>query len=570
METEKEKNTPQVYSYHTFIFPFIWEQPDKAKQKDIDSFAACFVNNPNWVSTDMKDTSRLCKEETFADDNDEVLYYNTYQYFHPFVRKVIYGFDKSIVRNFSFLPDKVHNNALYHIYKSYEVSKGKTALRHFLLHINGIRLKIFNTGVALFILECENHGKDGDGLPQDDLDSVKSINDYGRRISLPFIPNKEGNYSSICADKLAVEIPSIGKTFADDFLGFAKKLTDIKAQGSISGEITLTHMCDFIKAILAYGSGFFFSSKKDSAAVENAIYVYPALDDRMFVASFILDPAETDRMRAQKDGDYAFLTDTELSRSIYQLAFIDPGRMNYDDSATGNCTCRSHKMRKRLLEEHVYDRWTEYPEDGSYGTIYTVANQGLTALCNYNGDNKLSNPFLTEYVQMCCLCLVQKATLIHFQHAVSTVSGNVEKPGKNISHGTIARLMNLQERFVAYQSQLSFTEVTAQEQGIELYELLRKFMFIEQECESLSDRLEKLEAAAETNLDFKFNKIALIFTFVAFFLSICGDFLMCFLNEDGTWWLSNSNLFIWIFAVVLSCVAISFIVIMILYRRRKK
>ena len=75
--------------------------------------------------------------------------------------------------------------------------------------------------------------------------------------------------------------------------------------------------------------------------------------------------------------------------------------------------------------------------------------------------------------------------------------------------------MNLQERFVAYQSQLSFNEVTPQEQGIEIYNLLRKFMFIDEETESLNERLDILEDASDTNLDFGFNKVALFFTILS-------------------------------------------------------
>lgn len=577
----------KVYSYHTFVLPFIWEQADKCHQKDIDSFAYCFKSNPNWKSVNMEETYKLKTEETFSENDDVFSHYNEYQYFYPFVRDVLYGYKASVVRNFSFMPADVHNKAEYHIYKTYNKAKenGKAikAVKHYLLHINGIKLKIYNTGVALFILECENHGKDGDGKPQNTLNDVKNINDYGRRITLPFIPCGP-DYSSVCADKLSVVIPEKKISFEDDFLAFAKSLNAENSNAkTISGKISMNHICDYIKEILSYGSDeFYFTSKKPEHETDvnykqdpvingkTPVYIHPALDDRMFVASIVIDAVETDKMREEKDGDFAFLNDAELSRSLYQLAFIDPGKLNYDDSITGNCTCRSDKMRKKLLDEHVYDRWTEYKSEGYCGTLYTVANQGLIALGNYYDDAKIINPFLTEYVQMCCLCLMQKSTLIHLQDKASEVSDNIEKPGKNISRKTITRLMNLQERFVAYQSQLSFTEVTAQEQGIEIYDLLRKFMFIEKETETLADRLEKLEAASETNLDFKFNKIALIFTLVAFFLSVCGDFLLCFIKEDGTWLFGNSSLFTWLFAIIITCVTVSFLVIMYLYRRRKK
>ena len=523
-----------VVSFHTFILPFIWEGQGP-HQRDTESFVDIFEKNPFWVNTNIKDGEPVSSNPNITSLEDALLYYKEYQYFHPYVRSAIHGFEKNTVTNYAFIPAQLRNKGHYYI------EKGG---RKYDLLINGIKLKIYNTGVALFILECENHGIDADGNPQTELADINSINDYGRRINLPFIPTAP-DYYSICADRLSVDIEGIG-CFEDNNLEFAKSL---KNMNDIDKALSMTHMCDFIKKLLGYGADVKFTSKPTEE--KDYVYIYPALDDRMFVACSFFDKKTADRFNTKINGNYSFEEDEKISKALYGFAFIDPG----DD-----CTCCDAKMRNELLREHIYTRWIDM------GTLYTVANQGITMLINSYVDF-LSDTFLTQTVQMCCLGLVQRATLIHFQREAALLSANIEKSGKKINKRTITRLMNLQERFVAYQSQLSFTEVTPQEQGIEVYELLRKFMFIDKENESLNDRIEKLEAAADTNLDFSFNKIALLFTIIAFFCTVCQN-IMCFFDGD-VFFGFNTPALISIISLTSIAVLITYISIKIIYRRRK-
>ncbi|MCM1392532.1 MAG: hypothetical protein NC185_07135 [Ruminococcus sp.] len=526
-------------SYHTFILPFVWEGNNK-NNSSMDSFVRLFLDNPNWECTDWHTEYSIPQREYDLTNDETLLCYKEYQYFHPYVRRAIYGFDSGIMTNFSFMPINVRNKAWYYITKTIH---GET--RNYKLMLNGIRLKIFNTGIAQFIMECENHGVDADGKPQTSFDDIKNINDYGRRISLPFI-SVDNPMSSICADRLSVEIPDVG-VFSDDYAEYMKEL---KQEPMLANNISLTHMCDYIKSILGYGSKVSFTSKQTKDT--NKCSIYPALDDRMFVACYVFDQESADAMTAIKDGKYAYQAKAELSKSLYEFVFTDPGK---------ECTCQSEAMRAELLEEHIYKRWLDC------GSVYSVANQSINCLTNYDNVNNLDS-FLTQYIQMACLTLCQRATLIHFQREASILSSNIEKPGKSIDKNTIARLMNLQERFVAYQSQLSFNEATPQEQGIEIYGMLRNFMCIEQETESLSDRLESLEAAADTNLDYGFNKIALIFTFVSCFLAVFQN-VFCLYGEDGFFSLDSTAVRI-IISLTAIAILISFFGVLLLYRRRKK
>lgn len=522
-----------VYSYHTFVLPFVWEGPSKPKMT-MEKFSSIFEKNANWECSDARDELSLCDSADILDKNDALTFYKEYQYFHPYVRKAIYGYGQNIVKNFSFMPNRVRNRAHYYIEKDN---------RKYDLLINGIKLKIYNTGVALFIIECENHGIDANGNSQASFADVKNINDFGRRINLPFIP-KEPDGFTICADRLTVKIDD-ALFFETDFRGFVR---DVNSTDVVSDSIALTYVGDFIKSILGYGSDVRFTSKNNHE--KNCCYIYPAFDDRMFVGCCVFDEDECDKIAKSSEGVPAYLSDEKTGKSFYEFSFVDPA---------DGCTCMSPGMRKSLLEEHTYTRWIEY------GTLYSIASHCFMMLLNYPVEHLIES-FLTQYMQMCYLTLVQKASIIHFQREASALSDNLEKNGKTMNTKTITRLMNLQERFVAYQSQINFSEVSPEEQAIELYAMLRKFMFIAEESDAFSERLGNLEDAADTNLDFGFNKIALIFTVLSVFIGLFDNIMNFYKGNSGF----GNGAVHWLVSISVAAIPVSFIIILLLYRRRRK
>ncbi len=489
-----------IYSYHTFLFPFIWEGRGK-KNVFAKEFKEVFDRNPNWECINMTDEFRITSNPEIKSDEDAFLFYKEYQYFHPYARKAIYGFEGDIVFNYAFRPQDVRNKAHYYITKSMKLPEitGDTYKEiTFDLLVNSIQLKIYNTGIAIFILEGENHGLTKDGEPQNNLNSVKAINDYGRRVSLPFFP-PDPNYS-ISADRLTLSIDGIGE-FVSDFKGCIERT---KTKKDMESGISLTHFCDFIKKLLSYGGSKAFTSKNTNAS--DNYFVYSALDDRMFVASYIKDTKEIDAMKARGDDNRPLFYSLDgLSKSLYELLCVDP---------PGNCCCQDPQMREQEIANAVYTRWLDM------GTLTTCTNQALITLTTSDAPTYMDDSFLTQYVQMCCLCLAQRASIINFRRIASSVSAHVEEHGRQIKLSTVSRLMTLQERFVAFQNQLHFIEVTPELQGIELYSKLMQNSFITEEMNSLKEQLDALSDAANTSLDFNFNKWALIFAVPALLMDI--------------------------------------------------
>lgn len=202
--------------------------------------------------------------------------------------------------------------------------------------------------------------------------------------------------------------------------------------------------------------------------------------------------------------------DKSQQEVLYKLAFVD----------AKDCTCQSDMMREELLRKSIYDRWIKY------GTIYTVTPQAFMCISN---DGITIKSFRNMYLDMCVLVLVQRASLINFQNIALRLSKGLERIGEVIDTKKIIKLMDLQERFIAFQNQINLQEISSQEQAVELYEKLKKASYVEELTGAMKEQLDALYDATNTNQDFSFNKWALLFAIVSLGIDAPG-YLM---NADG-------------------------------------
>ncbi len=530
-----------VYSYHTFFLPLIWKGCSK-EQENMASFAEIFEKNDNnWEDQNIGNMiheeqscppwykrvfAPICPKDRKRNENNQQLparfqnetsetaysFYKEYAYFYPHVRRALYGEDNSIVRNFAFKPGKqsIQNRA------KYILTKGS---KKYTLIVNSINMMIFHTGVALFIMECENHG--GENGSQCNLAAVKAINEYGRRINWPFIPapnnsSEDSNYFSLCADIQELLLPG-GESFAHNYLAEAKAISettdDMAKAKKILKTSSMTYISSMIRKILETGTKYHFTSHSGRKK-ENTIYIYPALDDRMFVASYIIDNNKVDtflndsRTENQEacsqhiDDEYSlpYMKDPEIQKSLYELLFLD---LNHE------CSCQSSDMRKQLLQEHIYKRWLDY------GSITGISAQALVTIAQ-NPPKHVIESFLVIYNRMIAMGLAQRASLTLFETELSAVSSNCMNHNfKKMKRSSITRIITLRQKFIIYQSHLGFSDITSEEQGIEYWDLIKTHFRIDQSTDSLSRRLEALHEAADTDMNYGLNVLAIILGILA-------------------------------------------------------
>ena len=494
------------YSYHTFILSFTWKG-EKRIQQNLPAFAKVFDKNPYWENQDIGRSLFNAEPlpERFAEKDgfpEACAFYKEYQYFYPHVREALYGFGDGLVRNYCFRPEAVQNRAEYIIRKTVINAGGGPELRIYTLLINQIRLVLFNTGIGLFVMECENHREN-----QRNPEAVKAINDYGRRINLPFIPPKGEYYRSISADSQTILIPrEEGKweeeEFTADFRAYAEK---INTGESLLQNNSVTYISSFIKEILSFGAEpYSFTSDEAKKKNKDSIYIRPTVDDRMFVLCCVADTKVVQKYLARdgsagiaevKDREYPFMTDPELQKDLYEMIFIDP---------EGSCTCRSATMRSALMKKHLYTRWLEA------GSIYGLTDQSFIGLFNAP-EYYVLETFLIHYNRMAELILAQRASLELFEYEMSQVAvGSMGRKERRIKRKAITRIMSLRQRFIIYQSQLGFMDITSQQQGIEMWGILRESFRIQERTKSLSKRLEALHEAADTDLSYSLNILGVV------------------------------------------------------------
>ena len=125
----------KIYSYHTFYFPFVWNMKSIEYEEYVKSFSSTL-----WKCTNDNITGTISSDD--EPDIDLEKKYRKYHYFSRSAREIVGGMDGNFVTNLSYDPKNVHNKAKYII-----ETKGKT----YELLLNAIRLKIYNTGIAIFI-----------------------------------------------------------------------------------------------------------------------------------------------------------------------------------------------------------------------------------------------------------------------------------------------------------------------------------------------------------------------------------------------------------------------------------
>ena len=85
-----------IYSYHTFMFPFVWEGRGR-HSVPLAEFLSLFEMNDNWENVDMQNEHHFTSNPLIDGKDEALLFYKEYQYFHPYARKALYGFAGVIV-----------------------------------------------------------------------------------------------------------------------------------------------------------------------------------------------------------------------------------------------------------------------------------------------------------------------------------------------------------------------------------------------------------------------------------------------------------------------------------------
>jgi hypothetical protein len=446
------------YSYHTFLFPFRWDM-NAAKTNEE------FVNR-----LDKSAWSKMCWNEEkrlFDDHRDRRIEYNEHEYFHENVLAAIYGSkNEAAVINMTYRPKRLKEkpSIQYIIRKKFKSKKGENE-KTWVLDLNAIRLKVFNTGVAIIVYELENY-------ENQTMDDVLKINEFGRRIDIPYVSDFD-NTCSLIAD--SIEISDVCKC---DYESIIAKFNDKNADYG------------FLSPIVTDILGHRFTFDNEPGKLNCDVIG----DDRMFVCCLVCNDEMTKELGKWNEQEKmheweAECLDKEFGNQskLYEFAFID--------GDGGSCPDRT--MRLELLRKHIYRRWSEF------GTLTAVTHHSLVCASGFGGEYV---PFLTMRIQMAILVLTQRASIISLGHEAALLAGGMNK---NIRNSKIKKIQKLQEKYVAFRNQLLFFEASAQEQAVELYKMLQESLYVSEEEQKLEKQLQNLHEIANLKNGRILNKILL-------------------------------------------------------------
>ncbi len=422
----------------------------------------------------------------------------------------------------------------YYIYRQGEFS--------YILPIRHISLFLFDETYHVGILSIEAYNTD-----YPNLEDIKKINDYGRRLCLPYLPRDEKRQGYIlCADEIGLvymrndaaaaqadnEQPDqeqagdvqIDKAWVTDYRKLIKRWDKQSARDEFYRSPQFIYGLIFGRVRLNQGEINTEQQRTEDELID------PVINDRMYLLSLIKSERLSNMGKRVESiiqaGDDANLLKEQ--KQLYELAFVDPTE----------ATCQNSHMRAKLLAEAIYNRWSDY------GTLYAMTGSAflcLTTLVNEDPNHikdSVYRPFLTEYYLMTVLVLAQKLSISDFADSAAKKAQPASKQGL-IGNSAVMDIIDLHEKFVSWYNQVYLLEITEQEQGVDLYNMLRRQLGIFAHMQNLREQLSDLYAVANVNQGSRLSGIAASFAVIAVLVDItlnATNFIAPGKELDQTWW----------------------------------
>lgn len=439
IETQHIASKEDFYSFHAFLFPFEWQdeqQPLRATLEDknkLQTVMGLMANAGHWQrrSSWEKPTS--------------IVQYNEANYFYDFVRPVLY--DTS--------DDKTLQAHYYHKLpqENTEYVITLASRKVYRLEVDDIVVSYYKMGVGVLAFHLYNRRQD-QSSPAD----ILAINQYGRRLYPPFLGapmDKLGTQAffeyndwaaSLAGPKMSeipesIHLETEGNTWAkEEYLAY-HQAPDLEEEPGLIQQLLPKPLVTRLK-------------------------LNPVLDDRMFVLSWYGHNVVSKKLKKH------YLTD----KWWYRYVFVDGGEY---------ASCSNDQMLENQLKKHSYPRWT------NNGTFYGASRYSFVCLTDQLSEGffprLLSSHIQTVYYKVVLLCLVQRACLMRFSAEVTEISQMKAKErqlGRKVS--------SLYKQYLRFVNRIYFREVTAQEQGIELYDLLQDRMRLDAHVKDLKGEIEEL------------------------------------------------------------------------------
>jgi len=463
-ETSNTEKNP--LSQHIFMFPFRIKPRKEDEQKT--EYIIKSLEDGGWRRTDFT--------AVFSSSR-----YNEFFYFHEYARDAIFGSKGSVDKPISycferFSPDELREGRMM-LYV-------KDRSEPFDLEFEQISLRVFETKVGILTVQVMNY-KYGS------IHDVLMINDFGRRIYPQFLPLPDENGK--------VDMGIVKDKFLADVIIFKCGNVDSTEEFCLKDYSAYTlRPADYISQLLG-------------RAFTESFEPVPIIDDRMYVVCWYGSDRwsnelkkdssqaagsgeDSDREPTEKNGD-----STNLKKPAYYNC-DEWYRFLYIDGK--DIGCENEELKQHLIKKATYERWS-----GS-GTLFGITRYSFVCITDtkHVGATILRKHMQSMYYQMALILLAQRASILKFSAEVARVSGEIKDfvdkkdTGNNRAKSfedILREIKKLHASYIRFVNRLWFTEVTPQEQGIEMYDMAMDAMGLKEQIEELKAEIKELYEFAD-------------------------------------------------------------------------
>lgn len=401
-----------------------------------------FSLKSEWYQADidrMLKKANWEREQFFYEKGDFASNFSEQGYFYDFCTGAMFDDPTSLNRVLTTYRYPIGDNAEYTInINKYGNKKSYT------LKVEKIELNVYDEKAAVLSFHLNND-------QYTEIQDILYINDYGRRIYPQYLVNDEDGTinlqvtkNTFLADSICLNLEN-RPPLHEDFSSYAKKC------------VPPYTMPRYIKSLLP----------------DEMHECRWLLDDRMYVVSYFLNEDFSNKMKSFGAAG-KWLDKQRIEWWWYQYVFMDN-----DDP-----TCQDENMFKELLKKTTYTRWS------NYGTFTGISRYSFTILIGSDFINLLRNT-KTMYYRMASLVLAQRVLSLYYSREISEISKELDED-KLTNKELHKRVNTLNRDYLRFVNNIYFREITPQDQGIELYDMMQSQMNIKRDEEGLSGEVEQL------------------------------------------------------------------------------
>ena len=515
-------------SYHVFMLPFIVKED--VSPKHLEERLSVY-DTTKWI--------HVC-DKVLSDEEEARKAYNASKYFNKAAFEALHQTTKPLHKSWH----RQHKDEFLEEFELKDLDPTRSYYRldlnHFSAHLQlqSVRVKLYNHNIgqilyrtyyneALFQKDKERKTVESYSY----LDAVEDINSYGRRVSLPFVPQPEqGSYAArltAVAAEISVSINTESShsttSYKTDFDQMAKSIVP-------AGSTAHTYQENAHHTIAKHAVGVIFNSTiKEDKYHETIIPVY---DDRMILASII----SSDEAANLIPGYTEFKGLDEKTLSQISICKTEPDKASspngiettYDNARRlyGIISCDSHSdfptvrdasMLQKLMHKFSLDRWNEYKS-------YTGVSHHAFVMIKtpVDGNAFLFDNFSYLYVEMVSLVVAQRTALLNILHNTSEASRSI-KGIHSLGLRATSRVAKIKQDIAVFTANINLLDITEQEQGDETYTKIRENLGVNTLSRNVKEQVEGLSDAAQAIRSSVYNAAAFAVAVGALVIEIDTD-----------------------------------------------